>query len=51
MLVKERVDNQEVKTKEHQILAAAEQEFLTKGYDGARTTAIAKVAGVTQIYV
>lgn len=47
MLVKERVDNQEVKTKEQQILAAAEQEFLTKGYDGARTTAIAKVAGVT----
>ena len=47
MLVKERVDNQEVKTKEQQILAAAEQEFLTKGYDGARTTSIAKVAGVT----
>ena len=47
MLVKERADNQEVKTKEQQILAAAEQEFLTKGYDGARTTAIAKVAGVT----
>ena len=47
MLVKEMADNQEVKTKEQQILAAAEQEFLTKGYDGARTTAIAKVAGVT----
>lgn len=33
--------------KEHAILEAAEQEFLTKGYDGARTTSIAEAAGVT----
>ena len=30
-----------------QLLAAAEQEFLTRGYDGARTTSIAQAAGVT----
>lgn len=41
------MDNQEKKNKEQQILAAAEQEFLTKGYDGARTTSIAQAAGVT----
>ena len=41
------MDNQERQSKEHQILAAAEQEFLTKGYDGARTTSIAQAAGVT----
>lgn len=35
------------KGKEQEILVAAEQEFLTKGYDGARTTSIAKSAGVT----
>lgn len=29
------------------ILAAAEAEFFSKGYDGARTTSIAKAAGVT----
>lgn len=34
-------------TKEQAILAAAEQEFLTKGFDGARTTSIATAAGVT----
>lgn len=34
-------------TKEQAILAAAEQEFLTKGFDGARTTSIAATAGVT----
>lgn len=34
-------------TKEQEILKAAEQEFLTKGYDGARTTSIAQAAGVT----
>ena len=39
--------NQERQSKEHQILAAAEQELLTKGYDGARTTPIAQAAGVT----
>ena len=33
--------------KEQLILIAAEQEFLCKGYDGARTTSIAKAAGVT----
>lgn len=32
---------------EQLILTAAEQEFLTKGFDGARTTSIAKAAGVT----
>lgn len=32
---------------EQKILNAAEQEFLTKGFDGARTTTIAKAAGVT----
>ncbi len=37
----------EVQSKEKQILEAAEREFLTKGYDGARTTSIAKAAGVT----
>ena len=41
------MDNQEKQSKEQQILAAAEQEFLTKGYDGARTTSIAQAAGVT----
>lgn len=33
--------------KEQAILEAAEREFLTKGYAGARTTAIAEAAGVT----
>ena len=33
--------------KEHAILEAARQEFLEKGYDGARTTSIARNAGVT----
>ena len=41
------MDNQEKQNKEQQILAAAEQEFLAKGYDGARTTSIAQAAGVT----
>ena len=41
------MDNQEKQSKEQQILAAAEQEFLTRGYDGARTTSIAEAAGVT----
>ena len=41
------MDNQERQSKEQQILAAAEQEFLAKGYDGARTTSIAQAAGVT----
>ena len=34
-------------TTEQKILAAAEQEFLDKGFSGARTTAIAQAAGVT----
>lgn len=34
-------------SKEQEILEAAEEEFLTKGYNGARTTSIAKAAGVT----
>ena len=33
--------------KEQAILAAAKEEFLDKGYDGARTTSIALAAGVT----
>ena len=33
--------------KEQAILEAAEREFLTKGFDGARTTSIAQAAGVT----
>lgn len=33
--------------KEQAILEAAEREFLTKGFDGARTTSIAEAAGVT----
>lgn len=32
---------------EQRILIAAEQEFINKGFDGARTTAIAQAAGVT----
>lgn len=38
---------QDKQNKEQEILAAAEREFLTKGYDGARTTSIARAAGVT----
>lgn len=41
------MENKEKQNKEQLILTAAEQEFLTKGYDGARTTTIAKAAGVT----
>ena len=33
--------------KEQAILEAAEREFLAKGFDGARTTSIARAAGVT----
>ena len=35
------------KNKEQAILAAAKEEFFEKGYDGARTTSIARNAGVT----
>ena len=41
------MSEQVAQSKEQQILEAAEQEFLKKGYDGARTTSIAKAAGVT----
>ena len=41
------MSEQVVQSKELQILEAAEREFMTKGYDGARTTSIAKAAGVT----
>ena len=41
------MSEQVAQSKEQQILEAAEREFLKKGYDGARTTSIAKVAGVT----
>lgn len=37
----------EPQTTEERILEAAVQEFMTKGYAGARTTAIAEAAGVT----
>ena len=51
MLVKKTEDNimggSINQSKEIQILEAAEHEFLAKGYDGARTTSIAKIAGVT----
>ena len=36
-----------MQSKEQQILEAAEKEFLEKGYNGARTTSIAKAADVT----
>ncbi len=39
-------DKQAVTT-EQLILASAEREFLERGFDGARTTSIAKAAGVT----
>lgn len=41
------MNEQEKQTKEQAILAAAEHEFLTKGFDGTRTTSIAEAAGVT----
>ena len=41
------MENKDKQNKEQEILKAAEQEFLTKGYDGARTTSIALAAGVT----
>lgn len=41
------MSEQIVQSKEQLILEAAEQEFIKKGYDGARTTSIAKAAGVT----
>jgi AcrR family transcriptional regulator len=44
--MKKASDEKELNT-EQQILLVAEREFLEKGYDGARTTSIAKSAGVT----
>lgn len=41
------MDEQEKPNTEQSILEAAEQEFFAKGYDGARTTVIARKAGVT----
>ena len=41
------MSEQVAQSKEQQILEAAEREFFKKGYDGARTTSIAKAAGVT----
>ena len=41
------MSEQLVQSKEQQILEAAEKEFLGKGYNGARTTSIAKAADVT----
>ncbi|MBQ2702585.1 MAG: TetR/AcrR family transcriptional regulator [Alistipes sp.] len=41
------MEGEDKQSKEQQILAAAEKEFLSKGYDGARTTSIAQAAGVT----
>lgn len=41
------MNEQTVQSKDQQILEAAEKEFLEKGYNGARTTSIAKAADVT----
>lgn len=41
------MNEQEKPNTEQSILEAAEQEFLAKGFDGARTTVIAEKAGVT----
>jgi AcrR family transcriptional regulator len=41
------MDKQDKLSNEQLILEAAEYEFLTKGYDGARTTSIAEKAGLT----
>lgn len=38
---------EQTQNKEFKILEAAEREFLAKGFDGARTTSIARAAGVT----
>lgn len=45
-MTKER-NNKSSQDTETLILAAAEREFLAKGFDGARTTSIAEAAGVT----
>ena len=43
----ETVSNNNPPDTESRILIAAEQEFMAKGYAGARTTSIAEAAGVT----
>lgn len=41
------IDKNGLTDTERTILSVAEQEFLTKGFEGARTTSIAEAAGVT----
>ena len=43
----EKIDQTDSHNTEQKIIEAAEQEFLVKGFDGARTTSIAAKAGVT----
>lgn len=45
----ETVSNNNPLDTESRILLAAEQEFMAKGYAGARTTSIAEAAGVNII--
>ncbi len=45
--IQETAGGQDKRNTEELILKAAEREFFSKGYDGARTTAIAAEAGVT----
>lgn len=45
--MKEQQDNQQNNDTEALILQAAEREFMSKGFIGARTTSIAEAAGVT----
>ena len=45
MIIEDKVDFK--MSTEEKILQAAETEFMNKGFDGARTTAIAEAAGVT----
>lgn len=42
-----KADNQLSQDTEYLILQAAEREFMSKGFAGARTTSIAEAAGVT----
>ena len=46
-MVKKSDKEEKVKSKEQAILEAAEHEFLDKGFDAAKTTNIASLAGVT----
>ena len=43
----DKINQSESQNTEQKIIEAAEQEFLIKGFDGARTTSIAAKAGVT----